>query len=130
MAGSFTATADVISTDILGIVSEGTVRALELLVQMTVSAVEHSLLMEEMARRMKAVDVYIAPTSDDDNELLTNLTGHPAVVVPNGFNEKGSPTSIVFIGGLYEEAKTEWKKALSEGTLFQFNPVFYAIAKK
>jgi Asp-tRNA(Asn)/Glu-tRNA(Gln) amidotransferase A subunit family amidase len=62
--------------------------------------------MEEMARRMKVVDVYVAPSSDDDNELLTNLTGHPALVVPNGFNEKGSPTSIVFIGGLYEEAKT------------------------
>jgi len=65
-----------------------------------------TLLMEEMAERMKAVDVYVAPSSDDDNGLLTNLTGHPAVVVPNGFDEKGSPTSISFIGGLYEEAKT------------------------
>jgi Asp-tRNA(Asn)/Glu-tRNA(Gln) amidotransferase A subunit family amidase len=64
-----------------------------------------TLLMKEMAEKMKAVDVYVAPSSDDDNELLTNLTGHPAMVVPNGFNEKGSPTSIVFIGGLYEEAK-------------------------
>jgi Asp-tRNA(Asn)/Glu-tRNA(Gln) amidotransferase A subunit family amidase len=62
--------------------------------------------MEEMAERMKAVDVYVAPSSDEDNGLLTNLTGHPAVVVPNGFDEKGSPTSISFIGGLYEEAKT------------------------
>jgi len=65
-----------------------------------------TLLMEEMAEKMKAVDVYVAPSSDDDNGLLTNLTGHPAVVVPNGFDEKGSPTSISFIGGLYEEAKT------------------------
>jgi Asp-tRNA(Asn)/Glu-tRNA(Gln) amidotransferase A subunit family amidase len=65
-----------------------------------------TLWMEEMAERMKAVDVYVAPSSDDDNGLLTNLTGHPAVVVPNGFDEKGSPTSISFIGGLYEEAKT------------------------
>lgn len=65
-----------------------------------------TLLMEEMAKKMEAVDVYVAPYSDDDNELLTNLTGHPAVVLPNGFNEKGSPTSIVFVGGLYEEAKT------------------------
>ena len=64
------------------------------------------LLMAEMAQKMKAVDVYVAPSSDDDNGLLTNLTGHPAVVVPNGFDEKGSPTSISFIGGLYEEAKT------------------------
>ena len=65
-----------------------------------------TLLMEEMAERMKAVDVYVVPSSDDDNGLLTNLTGHPAVVVPNGFDEKGSPTGISFIGGLYEEAKT------------------------
>jgi Asp-tRNA(Asn)/Glu-tRNA(Gln) amidotransferase A subunit family amidase len=65
-----------------------------------------TLLMEEMAERMKAVDVYVAPSSDDDNGLLANLTGHPAVVVPNGFDEKGSPTSISFIGGLNEEAKT------------------------
>jgi Asp-tRNA(Asn)/Glu-tRNA(Gln) amidotransferase A subunit family amidase len=64
-----------------------------------------TLLLEEMAEKMKAVDVYVAPSSDDDNGLLTNLTGHPAVVVPTGFDEKGSPTSITFIGGLYEEAK-------------------------
>ena len=64
-----------------------------------------TLLMEEMAEKMKEIDVYIAPSSDDDNGLLTNLTGHPAVVVPNGFDEKGSPTSITFIGGLYKEAE-------------------------
>jgi Asp-tRNA(Asn)/Glu-tRNA(Gln) amidotransferase A subunit family amidase len=64
-----------------------------------------TLLMEEMAKRMKAVDVYVAPSFGGDDGLLTNLTGHPAVVVPNGFDEKGSPTSISFIGGLYEEAK-------------------------
>lgn len=64
-----------------------------------------TLLMEEMAEKMKTVDVYVAPSEDDDNGLLTNLTGHPAVVVPDGFDEKGSPTSISFIGGLYDEAK-------------------------
>jgi Asp-tRNA(Asn)/Glu-tRNA(Gln) amidotransferase A subunit family amidase len=35
---------------------------------------------------------------------LTNLTGHPAVVVPNGFRENGLPSSITFIGRLYDEA--------------------------
>jgi len=64
-----------------------------------------TLLVEEMAEKMKAVDVYVAPSSDDDNGLLTNLTGHPAVVVPNGFDEKGSPTSVTFIGGLCKEAE-------------------------
>jgi Asp-tRNA(Asn)/Glu-tRNA(Gln) amidotransferase A subunit family amidase len=36
--------------------------------------------------------------------LLTNLTGNPCVVVPNGFDKTGHPTSISFIGNLYEEA--------------------------
>jgi Asp-tRNA(Asn)/Glu-tRNA(Gln) amidotransferase A subunit family amidase len=65
-----------------------------------------TLLMEEMAEKMKGIDVYIAPSFGGNNLLLTNLTGHPAVVVPNGFDEKGSPTSISFIGNLFEEAKT------------------------
>ncbi len=64
-----------------------------------------TLLMQEMAKRMAEIDVYIAPSFGSNNLLLTNLTGHPAVVVPNGFNEKGSPTSLSFIGNLYEEAK-------------------------
>lgn len=65
-----------------------------------------TLLMAEMARRMAGLDVYVAPSFGGNNLLLTNLTGHPAVVVPNGFNDKGSPTSISFIGNLFEEAKT------------------------
>jgi Asp-tRNA(Asn)/Glu-tRNA(Gln) amidotransferase A subunit family amidase len=64
-----------------------------------------TLLMREMAERLKAIDVYIAPTNDGRNLLLTNLTGHPAVVVPNGFDEKGLPTSITFAGNLYSEAQ-------------------------
>lgn len=62
------------------------------------------LLMKEMAERMKNIDVYVAP-SFGLNLLLTNLTGHPAVVVPNGFDESGHPTSISFIGNLYAEDK-------------------------
>lgn len=64
-----------------------------------------TLLMREMAERMKSIDVYVAPSFGGANLLLTNLTGHPAVVVPNGFDEKGLPTSISFIGNLYQEAK-------------------------
>ncbi|MEJ2634696.1 MAG: amidase [Calditrichia bacterium] len=60
------------------------------------------LLIQKMADLMKNIDVYVAPSFSDDL-LLTNLTGHPCVVVPNGFNDKGSPTSISFIGRLYEE---------------------------
>jgi Asp-tRNA(Asn)/Glu-tRNA(Gln) amidotransferase A subunit family amidase len=65
-----------------------------------------TLLMQAMAERMKDMDVYVAPSFGGNNLLLTNLTGHPAVVLPNGFDDKGSPTSISFIGGLYKEAET------------------------
>ena len=54
---------------------------------------------------MEQVDLYIVPSFGGNNLLLTNLTGHPCVVLPNGFNEKGSPTSISFIGRLFDEGK-------------------------
>ncbi len=63
-------------------------------------------IMQEMAHLFKDIDVYISPTYGGNNLLLTNLTGHPCVVLPNGFDEKGRPTSITFIGNLFEEAKT------------------------
>lgn len=63
------------------------------------------LLMKEMAEKMKDVDVYVAPSFGGSNLLLTNLTGHPAVVVPNGFDDQGHPTSISFIGQLFAEDK-------------------------
>jgi Asp-tRNA(Asn)/Glu-tRNA(Gln) amidotransferase A subunit family amidase len=65
-----------------------------------------TMVMEAMAKIMSQVDVFVTPSYGGDVLLLTNLTGHPAVVVPNGFNEKGSPTSISFIGNLYGEAET------------------------
>ena len=44
---------------------------------------------------MEDVDVYVAPSYGGSNLLLTNLTGHPAVVMPNGFRSgDGTPTSI------------------------------------
>jgi len=64
-----------------------------------------TVLMEEMRAKMKEIDVYLAPSFGGDNLLLTNLSGHPAVVVPDGFDQQGSPTSITFIGNLFEEAK-------------------------
>ena len=78
-----------------------------------------TLLMQEMTQKMKGIDIYIAPSFGGSNLLLTNLTGHPAVVVPSGFNEKGSPTSISFIGNLFEEAKTlRVAKAYQDATGF------------
>jgi len=72
-----------------------------------------TLLMQEMARVMENIDVYVVPFDYGDytpnpiatlNTGVTNLTGHPGVCVPHGFNEKGDPTSITFIGKLFGEA--------------------------
>jgi len=62
------------------------------------------LAIQDMAKLMSQVDVIVAPPFDGDNSLLTNLTGHPCVVVPNGFSKKGTPTSITFLGKLFDEA--------------------------
>ena len=65
-----------------------------------------TLVMREMEELMADVDVYVAPTFGGHNLLLTNMTGHPAVVVPNGFRSAdGAPTSITFKGRLYGETE-------------------------
>lgn len=64
-----------------------------------------TLVMQEMAALLAEVDLYMAPSLGGDNLLLTNLTGHPAVVVPNGLSAAGVPnSSITFTGKLYDEA--------------------------
>ena len=63
-----------------------------------------TLLMEQMEQILNSYDVVITPSFRGNQLLVTNLTGHPCVVVPNGFNEEESPTSICFIGNLYDEA--------------------------
>lgn len=60
------------------------------------------LIIQEMQKL--DVDVYLAPSFGGNNLLLTNLTGHPCVVLPNGFDDKGRPRSITFIGRLFGEA--------------------------
>jgi Asp-tRNA(Asn)/Glu-tRNA(Gln) amidotransferase A subunit family amidase len=63
-----------------------------------------TLLMGEMEKVLAGFDAYLAPTFGTENLLLTNLTGHPAVVLPNGFRKDGTPTSITFTGRLFGEA--------------------------
>jgi Asp-tRNA(Asn)/Glu-tRNA(Gln) amidotransferase A subunit family amidase len=63
-----------------------------------------SLLMQEMDQVMSQVDVYVG----GNDLLLTNLTGHPSVVLPNGFRKNGTvetPTAITFTGRLYGETE-------------------------
>lgn len=76
-----------------------------------------TLLMRQVAEIFKKVDVIVAPT-DGDQLVVTNLTGHPAVILPNGFRPAnapvpdkptrgggpGTPFSLTFIGNLYGES--------------------------
>jgi Asp-tRNA(Asn)/Glu-tRNA(Gln) amidotransferase A subunit family amidase len=83
-----------------------------------------SLLIEKMAIMFKDVDVIVTPTSGGAQLSATNLSGHPAVIVPNGLRGDdaptpadtadgargntggpGTPVSITFLGRLYEDAK-------------------------
>ncbi len=57
-----------------------------------------------MAELMAQIDVYVAPSLCEPDLVLTNLTGHPTVVVPSGVNDKGKPASLTFTGKLYGEA--------------------------
>jgi Asp-tRNA(Asn)/Glu-tRNA(Gln) amidotransferase A subunit family amidase len=89
-----------------------------------------TLLNKKMSELMERIDVYIIPSFYGDNLLRTNLTGHPCVVVPNGFNDKGSPTSISFVGGLYSDGNTlAIAKVYQEATKWhkQYPPKFNSI---
>ena len=78
--------------------------------------------MELAARVFDQVDVIVAPTFSQQL-LITNLTGHPALILPNGLRGDdapkarvrengevdaggpGTPLSLTFLGQLYGEAK-------------------------
>jgi len=82
-----------------------------------------TLAMAAMAKMFAEVDVIVTP-SGGGQLAATNLTGHPAVIVPNGVRgagaplpEKtgdgdpenvggpGTPVSITFLGALYSDAR-------------------------
>ncbi len=69
---------------------------------------------------MSQYDAFITPNSSS-SLTMTNLTGHPALAVPCGFNKDGNPMVIMITGRLYDEATildigwqyeqaTEWHK--------------------
>ena len=76
-----------------------------------------TLLMQEMAKVFEDLDVIVTP-SNEPQLVCTNLTGHPAVILPNGMRGEdapkpssegapggpGTPTSLTFLGKLYGEA--------------------------
>jgi Asp-tRNA(Asn)/Glu-tRNA(Gln) amidotransferase A subunit family amidase len=58
--------------------------------------------MQAMEDVMAQVDLYVG----GDDLVLTNRTGHPTVVLPNGFHKVGDrelPNAITFTGRLYGE---------------------------
>ncbi|TVQ13464.1 MAG: amidase [Balneolaceae bacterium] len=86
-----------------------------------------TMVIEEMDRKIRDVDVYISPSFAGGNLALTNLTGHPCVVVPNGFTESGSPVSITFMGHLFDEGTVlSLARAYQEATDFHLQrpPLF------
>ncbi len=51
---------------------------------------------------MRQLDVIVTPTAGTQL-TATNLTGHPAVILPNGFRDDGTPVSLTFLGRLFGE---------------------------
>lgn len=74
--------------------------------------------MQLAARFFEQFDVLVAPT-DSGQLVMSNLTGHPAIILPHGFRPAdapaptkitqaggpGTPTSLTFIGNLFREAE-------------------------
>lgn len=64
-----------------------------------------TLLMRDTAQVLATVDAFVAPAGDFQSLGITNLTGHPSLVAPCGFDESRMPRAITFIGHLYDEAR-------------------------
>jgi len=95
------------------------------------------LAMEAVAKVFEGVDVIVTPT-ESQQLVITNLTGHPSVIMPNGFRGDdapkypiddpsefqnsggpGTPSSLTFLGNLYGEAKLlAFARAYQEATGF------------
>ncbi|MFA5910902.1 MAG: amidase [Vicinamibacterales bacterium] len=61
------------------------------------------LLMQEMDKVMSQYDVFLSPAPGSASLQVTNLTGHPALVLKCGFIDN-MPASIMITGRLYDEA--------------------------
>ncbi len=79
------------------------------------------ILMQKINAVVTQFDVIICPTWRNHQTAITNLTGHPALCMPTGFDKDHLPSSITLVGKLYGEAAlleaaklyqdaTEWNK--------------------
>lgn len=62
------------------------------------------VLIEKFNAIMMDYDFIVVPSDGRNQSLLTNLTGHPAISIPTGFDSEGHPTSVILIGNLYDDA--------------------------
>ncbi|MGN7512942.1 MAG: amidase [Allomuricauda sp.] len=80
---------------------------------------QRQVLIQKMQDLMKNYDVLISPTFGNDQLLATNLTGHPVIAVPTGLDDENHPTSMTFVGNLYdEESILLLAKAFQDNTSF------------
>jgi len=62
-----------------------------------------TIIINEFSKLFDKVDVIVTPSFVGDQLLMTNLTGHPALVVPTGFSEEEMPTSLTILGNWFRE---------------------------
>ena len=62
-----------------------------------------TLLMRELEAALDGLDGFVTPSFGGDVLLMTNLTGHPCITVPNGFHVDGTPGSVGIVGRLFGE---------------------------
>ncbi|HSK13281.1 MAG TPA: amidase [Phnomibacter sp.] len=63
-------------------------------------------LMQAVNRSLSEFDVIITPTFGGNQVAITNLTGHPALCLPIGYDGRtGMPITITLLGNLWEEGK-------------------------
>ncbi len=65
-----------------------------------------TVLMQQVNEVISKYDAIICPSRgvEGNQAAITNLTGHPVVCVPTGFDSKYNlPTGITFVGNLYDE---------------------------
>jgi len=80
---------------------------------------QRQVLIQKMQDLMKDYDVLISPTFGNDQLLATNLTGHPVIAIPTGLDDENHPTSMTFVGNLYDEASILLlAKAFQDNTSF------------
>lgn len=62
-------------------------------------------LIEEFSQAIAGFDVVLSPTFGGNQLMITNLTGHPALALPTGFDERGRPKGITLLANYFDEAK-------------------------